>query len=120
MSQDIIQRTQNVIQKLQSHGAEVIPISLPSTAYALSSYYVLASAEASSNLARYDGVQYGEFSSFLTRRFHSILSIGSQVRPPPGVDLTKTSTVYAQTRSVGFGPEVQKRILLGTYALSAE
>ncbi|KAF8202429.1 Glutamyl-tRNA amidotransferase subunit A, mitochondrial [Pholiota molesta] len=69
--------------------------------FALSSYYVLASAEASSNLARYDGVQ-------------------SYVKPGLDTDKTKTAQVYAQSRAAGFGQEVQKRILLGTYALSAD
>ncbi|KIM44426.1 hypothetical protein M413DRAFT_442403 [Hebeloma cylindrosporum] len=103
MSPEVLQHTRNVITLLQSQGAVVVPISLPSTSYALSCYYVLASAEASSNLARYDGVQYGTY-----------------VPPPPGTDITKTSRVYAVSRSAGFGPEVQKRILLGTYALSAD
>ena len=96
---------------------------MPSTSYALSSYYVLASAEASSNMARYDGIQYGEgfsrSSTFpVTRAF--IIFSGSFVKPVPGTMLGKTSNVYAQTRSAGFGLEVQKRILLGTYSLTAE
>ncbi|KAH9479300.1 Glutamyl-tRNA(Gln) amidotransferase subunit A, mitochondrial [Psilocybe cubensis] len=103
MSPSIIQHVRRVISKLKEHGAEVISVSLPSTSYALSSYYVLATAEASSNLARYDGVQYGSY-----------------VKPPPGTELTKTSKIYAHTRTTNFGKEVQKRILLGTYALSAE
>uniref|UniRef100_D8Q1W7 Glutamyl-tRNA(Gln) amidotransferase subunit A, mitochondrial n=1 Tax=Schizophyllum commune (strain H4-8 / FGSC 9210) TaxID=578458 RepID=D8Q1W7_SCHCM len=82
---------------LAAHGATIVPISLPSTSYALSAYYVIASAEASSNLARYDGMQYA-----------------------PGTDTSKVSNLYAQTRSAGFGKEVQRRILLGTYALSAD
>ncbi|KAJ3554845.1 hypothetical protein NM688_g2898 [Phlebia brevispora] len=80
-----------------------VPVSLPSTPYALSAYYVIATAEASSNLARYDGIEYG-----------------LRVDPPPGADKTKTAHVYAHSRSAGFGPEVQRRILLGTYALTAE
>ncbi|CAA7269263.1 unnamed protein product [Cyclocybe aegerita] len=103
LSTEIIQQLRNVVSELRLRGAMIIPISLPSTSYALSSYYVLASAEASSNLARYDGVQYGSY-----------------VKPPPGTDITKTSNVYAQSRTAGFGEEVQKRILLGTYALSAD
>ncbi|KAF8159381.1 amidase signature domain-containing protein, partial [Crassisporium funariophilum] len=103
LSLDITERVRQVITQLKAHGATIVPVSLPSTSYALSSYYVLASAEASSNMARYDGVQYGMF-----------------VKPVPGTNLTQTSDVYAQTRSAGFGIEVQKRILLGTYALSAD
>ena len=65
MSPEIIQHTRNVITLLKSQGAVVVPISLPSTSYALSCYYVLASAEASSNLARYDGVEYGMHAEFI-------------------------------------------------------
>jgi len=99
----IIEHVRSVLTALKANGANIVPVSLPSTSYALSSYYVLASAEASSNMARYDGIQYG-----------------SHVKPVPGTDLRKTSNVYAQTRSAGFGLEVQKRILLGTYSLSAD
>ncbi|KAF5351320.1 hypothetical protein D9758_008014 [Tetrapyrgos nigripes] len=103
LSPSISHSVRQVIQHLQHLGAKVVPVSLPSTSYALSAYYVLASAEASSNLARYDGIQYG-----------------LRVPPPPGSDLTKTSNLYAHTRSKGFGSEVKKRILLGTYALTAD
>jgi len=92
-----------ILSKLQSLGADIKSVSLPSTPYALSAYYVIASAEASSNLARYDGIQYG-------------LHIG----PPPDSDKKKTAHVYSHSRSVGFGPEVKRRILLGTYALTAD
>ncbi|KAI5832595.1 amidase signature enzyme [Schizophyllum commune Tattone D] len=88
---------------LAAHGAIFVPVSLPSTSYALSAYYVIASAEASSNLARYDGMQYG-----------------TRATPKPDTDTTKVSNLYAQTRSASFGKEVQRRILLGTYALSAD
>ncbi|KAF4611140.1 hypothetical protein D9613_007113 [Agrocybe pediades] len=103
MASSIVEPIRKIIQALKSRGAEIVPVSLPSTSYALSSYYVLASAEASSNLARYDGIQYGKY-----------------VEPGPGVDLSKTAQVYAQTRTANFGQEVKKRILLGTYALSAD
>ncbi|PCH44569.1 amidase signature enzyme [Wolfiporia cocos MD-104 SS10] len=99
----IVQPVRKMLQHLRSRGATLVPVSLPSTPYALSAYYVLSSAEASSNMARYDGIQYGSY-----------------VEPPPGMDKTKTANVYAYTRSAGFGAEVQKRILLGTYALSAD
>jgi len=81
---------------LKEQGAEIIEISLPHTKYALPAYYIVAPAEASSNLARYDGVRYG-------------LRV-------PGEDLTAT---YENTRAAGFGREVQRRILIGTYVLSA-
>ncbi|OCH96291.1 amidase signature enzyme [Obba rivulosa] len=92
-----------ILDNLMSRGATVLPVSLPSTPYALSAYYVISSAEASSNMARYDGIRYGSYAP-----------------PPLGSDKMKTANVYAHTRSQGFGPEVQKRILLGTYALSAD
>jgi aspartyl-tRNA(Asn)/glutamyl-tRNA(Gln) amidotransferase subunit A len=85
------------IQKLANAGCEVVPISLPHTKYAIPTYYVVATAEASSNLARYDGVRYG-------------------YRSPESATL---STMYRRTRDEGFGPEVKRRIMLGTYALSA-
>ncbi|KAJ7580242.1 amidase signature enzyme [Mycena floridula] len=92
-----------IAQSLGNQGATIVPVSLPSTRYALSAYYVIASAEASSNLARYDGIRYGQ-----------------RVAPPPGSDTTQASTVYSHTRSRGFGQEVQKRILLGNYSLTAD
>jgi aspartyl-tRNA(Asn)/glutamyl-tRNA(Gln) amidotransferase subunit A len=81
---------------LKEQGAEIVEISLPHTKYALPAYYIVAPAEASSNLARYDGVRYG-------------LRV-------PGDDLIDT---YEKTRAAGFGPEVQRRVLVGTYVLSA-
>jgi len=81
---------------LQDAGAEIVDLSLPHTKYALPAYYIVAPAEASSNLARYDGVRYG-------------LRVD-------GEDLTDT---YEKTRAAGFGPEVKRRIMIGTYVLSA-
>lgn len=78
---------------------EIVPISLPSTKHALSSYYVLAPAEASSNLAKYDGVRYGAART--------------------GTSDEAGDTLYSQYRGRNFGPEVLRRILLGTYTLSA-
>jgi len=103
LSPQVIEHVRSVLTALKANGANIVPVSLPSTSYALSAYYVLASAEASSNMARYDGIQYGSY-----------------VKPSPGTNLGKTSNIYAQTRSAGFGLEVQKRILLGTYSLSAD
>ncbi|KIY47363.1 amidase signature enzyme [Fistulina hepatica ATCC 64428] len=103
LSPAVLQPLRRVVSTLKKLGVDIVPVSLPSTPYALSAYYVIATAEASSNLARYDGIQYG------TRK-----------TPPPQVDATKTSNIYAYTRSACFGPEVRKRILLGTYALSAD
>lgn len=96
-------------------------MSLPSTPYALSAYYVIASAEASSNLARYDGVQYGQRGRGLVLfRALNIPPLGLHVEPPSGSDKRKIANVYSHSRSRGFGPEVKRRILLGTYALTAE
>lgn len=81
---------------LEQAGATVERVSVPSSRYALSAYYLIAPAEASSNLARYDGVRYG-------------------LR----VDAEDVATMNAETREAGFGPEVKRRIMLGTYALSA-
>jgi len=83
--------------RLEELGCEVEEVSLPHTEYAIASYYIIAPAEAASNLARYDGVRYG-------------------YRSPRTEDLW---TMYTRTRSEGFGPEVKRRIMLGTYALSA-
>ncbi len=83
---------------LRDAGAEIVEVSLPHTRYALPAYYIIAPAEASSNLARYDGVRYG------------------QRNLPDGAGL---QDMYAATRAAGFGPEVKRRIMIGTYVLSA-
>ncbi len=82
-------------QWLQAAGAEIVEVSLPHTKYALPAYYIVAPAEASSNLARYDGVRYGQ--------------------RVPGRDIID---MYQKTRAEGFGPEVRRRIMIGTYMLS--
>ncbi|HUZ78725.1 MAG TPA: Asp-tRNA(Asn)/Glu-tRNA(Gln) amidotransferase subunit GatA [Chloroflexota bacterium] len=84
------------ISELASLGAEIVECSLPSTDFALDTYYIIAPAEASANLARYDGVRYG-------------------LSEPAG----DVWTQYAATREAGFGPEVKRRIMLGTYVLSS-
>jgi aspartyl-tRNA(Asn)/glutamyl-tRNA(Gln) amidotransferase subunit A len=83
---------------LRDAGAEIVDVSLPHTKYALPAYYIIAPAEASSNLARYDGVRYG-------------------LRDLP--DGAGLQDMYAETRAAGFGDEVKRRILIGTYVLSA-
>jgi aspartyl-tRNA(Asn)/glutamyl-tRNA(Gln) amidotransferase subunit A len=92
----------DTLSRLQQAGHTLVPVSLPTTQQALSAYYVLAPAEASSNLAKYDGVRYG-------RR-----TAGSDAAPKGNLPL------YARTRGEGFGEEVRRRILLGAYALSSE
>ncbi|MCG6111010.1 MAG: Asp-tRNA(Asn)/Glu-tRNA(Gln) amidotransferase subunit GatA [Paracoccus sp.] len=86
-------------QMLRDAGAEIVDISLPHTKYALPAYYVIAPAEASSNLARYDGVRYGH---------RATLGAGDGI-----------TQMYENTRAQGFGPEVQRRVMIGTYVLSA-
>ncbi len=84
---------------LRDAGAEIVDISLPHTKYALPAYYVIAPAEASSNLARYDGVKYGH---------RATLEAGDGI-----------NEMYEKTRAEGFGDEVQRRVMVGTYVLSA-
>ncbi len=93
---EVEQSVRVAIRHLETQGAILTEISLPHTEYGVAVYYVVATAEASSNLARYDGMRYGYRA--------------------PGKDLTDT---YMLTREEGFGPEVKRRIMLGTYALSA-
>jgi aspartyl-tRNA(Asn)/glutamyl-tRNA(Gln) amidotransferase subunit A len=85
------------VKQLESLGAEITEVSLPHTDYAISVYYILATAEASANLARFDGVRYGH-------RAENVSSLFDH---------------YARTRAEGFGPEVKRRIILGTYVLSS-
>jgi len=96
MPDEIEQLWRQGIEWLKQAGAEIVDVSLPHTKYALPAYYIVAPAEASSNLARYDGVRYG-------------LRV-------PGKDIV---SMYENTRAAGFGREVQRRILIGTYVLSA-
>ncbi|KAI6116779.1 amidase signature domain-containing protein [Pisolithus croceorrhizus] len=92
-----------VLRRLGEAGATLTSVTVPATQYALSAYYVITSAEASSNLARFDSVRYG-----------------LRTATPPGATTSKSSDVFAYSRSAGLGKEVQKRILLGTYALTAD
>ncbi len=93
---EVAQAFRSMVERLAGAGAEVVELSLPSVAYALSAYYLIAPAECSANLARFDGVRYG-------------------LRVAGGT----AEEMMAATRVQGFGPEVQRRVLLGTYALSA-
>jgi len=96
MAPEIAALWQQGLDWLRDAGATIVDVSLPHTKYGLATYYIVAPAEASSNLARYDGVRYG-------------LRV-------PGGDLTE---LYEQTRAAGFGAEVKRRIMIGTYVLSA-
>ena len=93
---EVAAAVRGALQTLESLGAELVEVSLPHTEYAVATYYIIAMAEASSNLARYDGVKYG---------FRA-----------PGGNLLE---MYANTRTQGFGAEVRRRIMIGTYTLSA-
>jgi aspartyl-tRNA(Asn)/glutamyl-tRNA(Gln) amidotransferase subunit A len=99
MPEEIEALWQNGAQMLRDAGATIRDISLPHTKYALPAYYVVAPAEASSNLARYDGVRYG---------------LRAKLGPGDGV-----TEMYEKTRAEGFGREVQRRVMIGTYVLSA-
>lgn len=94
----------NTIDKLRSLGAEIIPISLPNSRFALPAYYIIQSSELSSNLARFDGIRYG-------------LSVNDgELSPGNKTGLLET---YLDTRRVGLGPEAKRRVMMGTYTLSA-
>jgi aspartyl-tRNA(Asn)/glutamyl-tRNA(Gln) amidotransferase subunit A len=97
LDDEIRHAVESAIDKLKTLGCEVIPVSLPHTPYAIPTYYLIATAEASSNLARYDGVRYGY-------RAAGVKSLRE---------------MYRRSRDEGFGAEVKRRIMLGTYALSA-
>ena len=93
---DVAERTEQAFDVLAANGATIVDVEVPAFTYGLTAYYIIAPAEASSNLARYDGVRYG-------------------LR----VDAPDTNAMYSATRAAGFGDEVKRRVLLGTYALSA-
>lgn len=96
MDKEVEENIHCVIEKLEKNGDVIVEISLPHTDYAVPAYYIVATAEASSNLERFDGVKYGY-----------------------RADSRSLSELYIKTRSVGFGSEVKRRIMLGTYVLSA-
>ena len=95
-SPDVLARVEAAFDSLRAAGAQIVDVKMPSMSYGLTAYYLVAPAEASSNLARFDGVRYG-------------------LR----VDAKDLNAMYGATRAAGFGDEVKRRIMLGTYALSA-
>lgn len=97
LDDEVRHAVESAIDTLKTLGCEIVPVSLPHTPYAIPTYYLIATAEASSNLARYDGVRY------------SYRATGAK----------SLSEMYRRTRDEGFGAEVKRRIMLGTYALSA-
>ena len=103
---------ERTLRILAARDAEIVPVALPATRAALAAYYILAPAEASSNLARYDGLRYG------LRAAADRSSGGGSSKADAEADAAG-GTLFAPTRDAGFGPEVRRRILLGTYTLSA-
>jgi aspartyl-tRNA(Asn)/glutamyl-tRNA(Gln) amidotransferase subunit A len=97
LDEEVRRAVESAIEKLRSLGCEIVPVSLPHTRYAIPTYYLIATAEASANLARYDGVRFGHRAS----------------------GVRTLSEMYRRSRDEGFGTEVKRRIMLGTYALSA-
>ncbi len=95
-SPDVVARLEEAFDELRAAGAEIVDVEVPAFGYGLTAYYLIAPAEASSNLARYDGVRFGH-----------------------RVEAPDTNAMYMATRTEGFGAEVKRRIMLGTYALSA-
>ena len=96
LDQEVEQAVRKSLRSLEERGAELQPISLATNIYAIDTYLTIVTAEASSSLARYDGVRYGE-----------------------RVEAEDSNTMFAKSRAAGFGPEVKRRIMLGTYVLSA-
>ena len=97
LSSEIREPIEEAVRQLKSRGATFVDVSLPHTEYAVATYYIICTAEASANLARFDGVRYG-------------------FRHPDAKDVRQ---LYRLTKTAGFGKEVQRRIMLGTYALSS-
>ena len=100
LDEDVAASVRAAIAELKAQGCVVQPVTLPHTQYAVATYYVLATAEASSNLARFDGVRFG-------------------LRAQAGEAGRDLRAMYGETRDAGFGPEVKRRVLLGTFVLSA-
>lgn len=94
---EVLAAEEKLVAALREQGAEIVDVSLPHTEYAIPAYYLVATAEASANLARYDGARYGKRSN----------------------QVDNLRDMYVKSRSEGFGPEVKRRILLGTYCLSS-
>ncbi len=137
LDEDIRQMVRDQVAALEDRGADVQRVSLPHTEYGIATYYLLATAEASSNLARYDGIRYGhradleETKQSLRERREELRSELSAARTQGNDkrvaeleaelddEQSALDALYTRTRSEGFGDEVKRRIMLGTYALSA-
>ena len=119
---DIARMVQAQVEALAEHGATVKEVSLPHTQYGVAAYYLVATAEASSNLARYDGVRFGhraDLSGSDGAWGAGPPSNGTPDDAAPSGNDADLQALYTRTRSEGFGDEVKRRIMLGTYALSA-
>ncbi len=133
LDDEIRQKIGEQIKQFESEGAELVPVSLPHTKYGIATYYILATAEASSNLARYDGVRYGhraDFKELEEELGQERAAIEKEIKIAVGQDKeeaverlgkldTPLARLYKKSRTEGFGSEVKRRILLGTYVLSA-
>lgn len=128
LDEHVRERVMQVAGALEKQGAQLVDITLPHLEYAIATYYILATAEASSNLARYDGIRYGHRADL-----NQVLDELRQEREAAEVQASRAGTsgasitthdsplirMYKKTRTEGFGPEVKRRIMLGTYVLSA-
>ncbi len=133
LDDEVRQIVETNIKALEKEGAELVPIRLPHTKYGIATYYILATAEASSNLARYDGVRYGhraDFKKIEEELGLEVKAIEQEIKIAVGADkeeaierLARLDTplirLYKKSRTEGFGTEVKRRIMLGTYVLSA-
>lgn len=133
LDENIRKLVEEQISALEKDGAKIIPVSLPHTKYGIATYYILATAEASSNLARYDGIRYGHRADF--REIEEELgketrAIEKDIKTAVGAGkeeaIARLATLdsplarlYKKSRTEGFGDEVKRRIMLGTYVLSA-
>ncbi len=122
---EIRERVLSVARKLEAKGAKLVDIKLPHLNYAIATYYILATAEASSNLARYDGIRYGHRADMKQVR-DQLKAEEELLKEEYGNDSSALKTLdspmirlYKQSRTEGFGTEVKRRIMLGTYVLSA-
>ena len=133
LDDEIKTRIQDTLDTLEKEGAELVPIKLPHTEYGIAAYYILATAEASSNLARFDGIRYGHRADQKKVREQLQLEekdLKTQISSANGESLaaleeqllaldSPLNRLYKQSRTEGFGLEVKRRIMLGTYVLSA-
>lgn len=133
LDEEIKKGIEGMLEKLEADGAELVPIQLPHTKYGIATYYILATAEASSNLARYDGIRYGhradkdEMLDELKKEEQALKEAFEQAKGEEKIELQERLSkldsplirLYKKSRTEGFGTEVKRRIMLGTYVLSA-